>query len=568
VVPKKRPSRSTARAEKAPARHHSAAVAGGLAAKLRQISGIRLASFVGRADAVSNERERLVEEWDRYHELFSWAPLGYARLTHGGLVSELNHAGADLLEVTPDRVIGQPFVAFVAKPDRATFARHLAQARTSSDTVESEIELQSAGGHRFPVRMCTRRSPPSAPGMCWTIFDDLSERRRMAARPRRARPAHSETGDQHRLARLDSEAKDRFVAALSHELRTPLTPVLMAASMLSSLDGLPARARSIIETIRRNVEREARLIDNLLDATLLSRHTMAFDRQDVDVHALLRDAVSSTFPDAQAKGLEIRLHAAARLARTSADPARLLQAFQHLLGNAVKFTSSGRIEVTTENDAPNMIRIAISDTGVGIAADVLPRLFVPLEPRAALGSDMGLGLGLTLCRGIIQAHQGHIVAMSPGPGQGSTFEIHLPLVAAGADQGDTRSPGEETDPRTAQDQPSPLRILVVEDHMDSGAMLELLLASRGHLVAVADSVAAALARRHEGWDAVISDLGLPDGSGLDVGRGMRDLARRPRLIALSGYGRPADVAASREAGFDVHLVKPLEPDRLFEILER
>jgi CheY-like chemotaxis protein len=296
---------------------------------------------------------------------------------------------------------------------------------------------------------------------------------------------------------------------------------------------------------------------------------MAFDRRDIDVHTLLREAVSSAIPEAHAKGLEIRLQAAAQLARASADPARLLQAFQHLLSNAVKFTPSGRIEVTTENDAPNMLRIAISDTGVGIAADVLPRLFVPLEPRAALGSDMGLGLGLTLCRGIIQAHEGHIAAASPGPGEGSTFEIHLPaLAAAGADQGDESAPGVAGDPRKAQEQPSPLRILVVEDHMDSGAMLELLLASRGHRVAVADSVAAALARRHEGWDAVISDLGLPDGSGLDVGRGMRDLARRPRLIALSGYGRPADVAASREAGFDVHLVKPLEPDRLFEILER
>ena len=516
-----------------------------------------------------NERERLVEEWDRYHELFSWAPLGYARLTHSGLVSELNYTGADLLEITPDRAIGQPFVAFVAKPDRSAFARHLALARASSDTVEDEIELRSASGHHFPVRICTRRSPPSAPGMCWTIFDDLSERHGLAAARDRAETAHREAQDRHRLARLDSEAKDRFVAALSHELRTPLTPVLMAASMLSSLDGLPARARSIIETIQRNVEREARLIDNLLDVTQLSRHTMAFDRRDIDVHALLRDAVSSAIPEAHAKGLDIRLQAAARLARASADPARLLQAFQHLLSNAVKFTPSGRIDVTTENDAPNMLRIAFSDTGVGIPADVLPRLFVPLEPRAALGSDMGLGLGLTLCRGIIHAHEGHIAAVSPGPGQGSTFEIHLPaLAAAGADQGDQPSSGEAGNPRTAQAQPVPLRILVVEDHMDSGAMLELLLASRGHQVAVADSVAAALARRHEGWDAVISDLGLPDGSGLDVGRGMRDLARRPRLIALSGYGRPADVAASREAGFDVHLVKPLEPDRLFEILER
>jgi len=515
-------------------------------------------------------RERLIEEWDRYHELFSWAPLGYARLAFSGVICEMNYPGADLLEVTTDAIVGQPLVAYVAQHERATFVRHLAEARESSETVEHEIELVSAGGHHFPVRICTRRSPRREQGMCWTIFADLTEHRRLTEERQRAEDARRQAQAAQRLARLDNDAKDRFVAALSHELRTPLTPVLMATSMLSSLDGLPAPAARIIDTIRRNVEQEARLIDNLLDVTQLTRHTMLFDLQDVDVHGLLRDAISASAPDVRAKGLDLSLQAAARTALVRADPIRLRQAFQHLLTNAVKFTESGRIVVTTDNTDPAALRVAITDTGVGLSSEGLSGLFVPLEPRAARRTDSGLGLGLTICKGIMEAHGGRVAATSPGPGAGTTVEVHLPLAqsAQGVGSGDaSSSTSADTRRGLGNDGAAPLRILVVEDHTDSGAMLELLLSSRGHRVSVANSVASALSRKDEGWDVVISDLGLPDGSGLEVGRGMCTLSRRPRLIALSGYGRPSDVAASHQAGFAVHLVKPLEPDRLFEILE-
>ncbi len=514
-----------------------------------------------------NVRERLVEEGDRYHELFSWAPLGYARLAFAGLICEMNYTGADLLEVRTNAIVGQPLVAYVARHDRARFVSHLARARESSETVEDEIEFLSAGGHHFPVRICTRRSPRREQGMCWTIFADLTEHRRLADEQHRAEAGRRQAQDAHRLARLDNEAKDRFVAALSHELRTPLTPVLMATSMLSALDGLPPPAVPIIDTIRRNVQQEARLIDNLLDVTQLARHTMLFDRQDVDVHGLLRDAISACAARVRAKGLEIALDATAPKARINADPVRLRQAFEHLLSNAVKFTEAGRIVITTDNRDPAALRVAIADTGVGLSPEHLSGMFVPLEPRVARGYDSGLGLGLTISKGIIEAHGGRITAMSPGPGAGTTVEVQLPLAqsAQRADPGDSSPAGAERG--RGADRTASLKILVVEDHTDSGAMLDLLLSSRGHRVSVTNSVATALARKDEGWDVVISDLGLPDGSGLEVGRGMGTLSRRPRLIALSGYGRPSDVAASHQAGFDVHLVKPLDPDRLFEILE-
>ncbi len=514
-----------------------------------------------------NARERLVEEWDRYHELFSWAPLGYTRLTFTGLICEMNYTGADLLEVSTDAIAGQPLVNYVARHDRARFVSHLAGARESSETVEDELELRSAGGHCFPVRLCTRRSPRRDQGMCWTIFADLTEHRRLTAERQQADDARRQAQEAQRLARLDNEAKDRFVAALSHELRTPLTPVLMATSMLSSLEGLPSTAAAIIGTIRRNVEQEARLIDNLLDVTQLTRHTMLFDRRDVDIHEVLRDAIAASAPEVRAKGLEISLDATARKTRVTADPVRLGQAFQHLLTNAVKYTETGRIVITTDNSEPAAVRVAVADTGTGLSPEGLRALFVPLEPRAARRTDSGLGLGLTICKGIVEAHRGRIAATSPGPGAGTTVEVHLPLAQSaeearpvdGARAAAAQGPGVE--------RVGPLRILVVEDHGDSGAMLDLLLSSRGHRVSLANSVATALARKDEGWDVVISDLGLPDGSGLEVGRGMCLLARRPRLIALSGYGRPSDIAASLQAGFDVHLVKPLEPDRLFEILD-
>ncbi len=496
---------------------------------------------------MSVDRQHLVEDWEPYQELFSWAPLGYARLTLDGRVLEMNYTGADLLETTTGRVAGQPFLAFVARPDRARFLDHLARARDSRETTEDAIELCTGNSHHFPARVCTRRSPRD-PAMCWMIFADLGPDRALGAP-------------------VDHAARDRFVAALSHELRTPLTPVLMATSMLSGLQGLPGPAAAIIDTIRRNVEREAHLLDNLLDVTGLTRHTMLFDRQFVDAHALLRDAITACAAEARGKGLEIVLHASATSARIHADPTRMRQAFHHLLANAVKFTESGRIAVMTSNDRPDTLRIAVADSGPGLDPAGIEAMFAPLEPRVAGGVVAGLGFGLAICKGIVEAHGGSVAASSAGSGLGATFEIVLPL--AGAPESG-RAPAESaTKPNGEHRGPASggLRILVVEDHADSGAMLDLLLSSRGHVVSIATSVAGALARRDEPWDVVISDLGLPDGSGLEIGRVMRTLARPPRLIALSGYGRPTDVAASHDAGFDIHLVKPLDPDRLFEILD-
>jgi len=489
-----------------------------------------------------------LEEWDRYHELFSWAPLGYARLTFTGRVCEMNYTGADLLEVKPTDVLGQPLAAYVAKGDRVAFVAHLARACRSSETIDDELYLRSAGGHRFPVWISTRRSPHPDQESCWTIFADLTEHRRRSA-------AHG------------TDARDRFVAALSHELRTPLTPVLMATSMLSTFEGLPAPVSKMVETIRRNVEREARLIDDLLDVSRLTQHTMLFDRQTVNAHALLADAVTACATEASAKGLSIALDVSAVAAHIEADPGRMRQAFQHLLANAVKFTATGRISIVTANQRPHMLDIAITDSGAGLSSSKLAALFEPLEPHMSHGTVSGLGLGLTICKGIVEAHGGQVTASSPGPGRGSTFAIHLPLATGHEPQSSAGAPQENGAAATRKAGGPSLRILVVEDHTDSGAMLDLLLTSRGHTVAVAGSVAGALLRSQEDWDVVISDLGLPDGSGLEIGRVMRALPHPPHLIALSGYGRPADVAASREAGFDIHLVKPLDPDRLFEILE-
>jgi CheY-like chemotaxis protein len=244
------------------------------------------------------------------------------------------------------------------------------------------------------------------------------------------------------------------------------------------------------------------------------------------------------------------------------DDGRLRQVFWNLLNNAIKFTDAGGTVVVRSHDLDGAIRMSIRDSGVGMDATLLDHLFSPFERGPVrTGSRSGLGLGLAICKGIVAGHGGQIRATSEGPGCGSTFTVELATVQSAA--------AAEHDPPVHRDPPpltpvtGPQRVLIVEDDEDSREMLTLFLSHQGYTVEVAPSLHAALGRLAEGWDVVMSDIGLPDGSGLDVARHARRLSNQPcRLIALTGYGATADIDASREAGFDDHLVKPIDLDQL------
>jgi len=362
-------------------------------------------------------------------------------------------------------------------------------------------------------------------------------------------------------AEAGSRAKDNFLAALSHELRTPLTPVLMTATALASDPTLPPEVREQLDMMRRNIELEARLIDDLLDLTRIIHGKFLIERSPADVHELLLHTYEIIRSDGLGKQLQIDLKLAAACHHTLADPARLQQVFWNLLRNAVKFThDGGHITVSTENHADGRIIIRVADNGIGIRAEVLSNIFdafnqgdTGLEHRYA-----GLGLGLAISSAIITSHHGEIKAESPGCGHGAVFTVTLNSVAA-------PNISRETNPLLIKPD-QVLTLLVVEDHEATRTVLDRLLTHSGHRVTTVSTLADALAAfRTTHFDAVISDLGLPDGSGLDLMVQIQTIRPVP-AIALSGYGMEGDLVRTRQAGFFAHLVKPVKIEQLKKLL--
>jgi len=387
--------------------------------------------------------------------------------------------------------------------------------------------------------------------------------------------AQEELERAHHEAQAANEAKDRFLATLSHELRTPLTPVLAVVSSLES-DSRFAGHTAELAMIRRNVELEARLIDDLLDLTRITRGKLELHRRDVDARQVVQHAVATVEQESRGKGLELAVELAAEEHRVWADAPRLTQVLWNLLSNAVKFTPpGGRITVRSWTEPASSLAgvrelaVEVRDTGIGIEPDVLPRIFDAFEQtdRRITRKFGGLGLGLAVSRAIVDLHGGRLVAVSAGRGQGAAFTIRMPLGGVQEDLDETGAWFSRPRPAGSVPSPAPTRplsILLVEDHPDTAEAMADLLALSGHQITIAGSVGEALAAAAAAagrFDLVLSDLGLPDGSGQDL---MRELVRLHGLkgIALSGYGMEEDIRRSREAGFARHLTKPVNRQAL------
>ncbi|MEO7098411.1 MAG: response regulator [Luteolibacter sp.] len=360
-------------------------------------------------------------------------------------------------------------------------------------------------------------------------------------------------------AEAANKAKDRFLAMLSHELRTPLTPVITSILNLEADETLAPDTRKALLVMRRNVELEARLIDDLLDLTRVGTGQIHLGREVVNAHSLLQNALEICRPDIEAKSLSLNVHLQATEIFVEGDPARLQQIFWNLIRNATKFTNTGGIRVSTRSDH-GRFHIEVSDTGAGMEPELLKRIFLPFE-QGERGLFGGLGLGLTITKALVDLHEGQIHVNSAGKYQGATFLLDFPLSAAPITQA-----LDCTVPPAANH--VPLRILLVEDHADTNEALRMMLEMRGYSVLSALNVKSALelAAVNE-IDVLISDLGLPDGN---AGEAMALVAKRYAApgIALSGYGMEEDQKRSREYGFRYHLVKPVDVTRLDSILRQ
>ena len=368
----------------------------------------------------------------------------------------------------------------------------------------------------------------------------------------------------HELVNANA-AKDQFLALLSHELRNPLSPVIAMVGELEATTPQSPKLRQALEVIRRNVELEARLIDDLLDVTRIAKGKLQLSFEVVDVHEILQRVYEICREDMAKKSIEAKFELNAQHVHIEGDPARLQQVFWNLVKNSVKFTpANGRITVATSNTLPEEIQIRISDTGIGIEEEKIGKIFNAFEQGQTSITRRfgGLGLGLAISKSMVNAHGGKIRVESPGKDRGATFIVELKTVAApaGAENGaDDERPVVAENERVLSRRH---RLLLVDDHADTCSGMKMMLERRGYDITVAHSAGQAVEEtQREDFDLLISDIGLPDRSGYEL---MRELRQSKGLlgIALSGFGMEADVNKARDAGFSEHLTKPINFDRL------
>ena len=393
------------------------------------------------------------------------------------------------------------------------------------------------------------------------VFHDITAHKRAAEQQQnllREREARAE-------AEAANRAKDRFLAVLGHELRTPLTPVLAGVELLEQKINFNGEFKSTIEIIRRNIELEARLIDDILDLTAIAKGKINLDIGTVDIHSAVRCALDIFKTEIAHKQLRVHTNLAAAEHYARADDSRLMQVFWNVIKNAIKFTpEGGAIHIDSVNDAGKVI-IRVSDNGIGIEPELLPRIFDSFEQgvRRVQAGHGGLGLGLAISRAIIEAHHGRVEASSPGKNRGTMVTISLATIAmpSSAKEEEGKRPPNAA-PSTGEGQKTRLRILLVDDHTDTVITLGALLRNLGYEVACAETVKQALQLAKESnFDLLVSDIGLPDGSGHDL---MQQIRAKQSIagIALSGFGMEDDLEKSRAVGFTEHLIKPINVDRL------
>src|SRR2546423_6368042 len=373
---------------------------------------------------------------------------------------------------------------------------------------------------------------------------------------------HIAIAQQKETVEAANRTKDNFLAMLSHELRTPLTPVLAALDALEHETAPSELAKCSLSMIRRNVELESQLIDDLLDLTRIAKDKLQLRFGPLDAHEVISNIVEICRAEAQDRRLNVHMNLRAGAHHVLADSAKFQQIIWNLMKNAIKFTSEkGDILISTTNPEPATIIVSVKDTGIGIEPEVMHRIFDPFEQgeHAVQRRYGGLGLGLAISKSLAQAHGGRLTAQSDGRERGATFTLTMKTVSPPARVVKITAPPPET---------RPLRILLVDDHLDTCTALERLLVRRGHLVAAAHNVRSAMeAAARNSFDLLISDIALPDGTGTELMTYLHAISRIPG-IAISGFGMNGDIEKSIEAGFTEHLVKPVKMENLEAAIDR
>ena len=474
-----------------------------------------------------------------------------------GNIVTWNLGAQKIKQYTAEEIIGKNFACFYTADDVAAEKpqRNLREAVGKGHIREQGLRVRKDGStfHAEVVITTLRDSAGNIRGFSKVtrdVTDQIRSRETEAAKI---------------SAEKASKSKDDFLAALSHELRTPLTPALAAANYLAdNAARFPSEFVEDVEIIKRNVRLQARLIDDLLDLTRVTRGKLDLHFEHVDAHVLVRDAIEIANSSIAAKKLKLSAQLNAKKHYIQADSIRIQQVFWSLINNAVKFTPpGGKIDIHTSNGDHGRFQFEITDNGIGIEVERQASLFAPFEQadpsiRHQFG---GLGLGLAISKHLINLHGGTIEVQSRGRSYGSTFKLTLDAVANRAKKSDVTSQAPRKPAKS-------LRILLVEDHGDTRHTLSRLLTHFGHQISVAENTQSALEiMASQKFDVVLSDIGLPDGSGYEVVSQAK--RKHPvKAVAITGFGTDEDVRRGKEAGFDFHLVKPIDFHELRNVLEQ
>jgi PAS domain S-box-containing protein len=499
----------------------------------------------------SEERFRLLVESTQDYAIISLDP--------DGRVASWNPGAERTLGYTTEEILGRSFETFFTPEDVTAGkpARELSQAAETGRAADENWLMRKDGARFWASGVTTSLRDPSGKLRGFAkILRDLSERKWLEEALRfRA----------EQLAEADRR-KDAFLAMLGHELRNPLAPIRNAAEMMRRRQLADPMLQWIHGVIERQAEHLARLVDDLLDIGRINQDKITLRRQPVALSVIVRQAIETTRPQIEERRHLLATDLPEEPVWVDADPTRLTQVLANLLNNAAKYTDpGGRIMLHAEREEGGTVAISVRDTGSGISADLLPRVFEPfIQADTTLERTQGgLGIGLTLVRRLTELHGGRVEVHSEGPGMGSEFVVHLPTVAAPV-----------VEPPDAQKQapgPTSRRVLVVDDNADAARSLASVLEMLGHQIrTVFDGAAAVAAVQEERPEVVILDIGLPKMDGYEVARRIRSVpgGKDMMLIALTGYGQSEDKRRAQEAGFDDHLVKPVDPGILERLIVR
>jgi signal transduction histidine kinase/ActR/RegA family two-component response regulator len=493
-----------------------------------------------------------------YWLLVAQVPHPAATLTAKGTIISCNHRFADLLLQPLQALPGKPIQDFVADAGRTVLESLLRDGLAAE--VQGEVMLQVAGGAPQAAYLGVRPLREGIHGEC-LMLTDLSERQHYQEL-KRTQEALRASEEELRSA---DRKKDAFLATLAHELRNPLAPIRNAAQILKAKGPLQPELEWGRAVIDRQAELMARLLDDLLDVSRISLKKVELRTEPVELASVCEAALETSRPLIEAGGHELSVSLPAEPILLEADPLRLAQVLSNLLNNAAKYThDGGRIWLGAERQGAEVV-VLVRDSGIGIDAEALPsvfEIFSQAKPTLARGHS-GLGIGLSLVKGLVELHGGSVEARSDGPGRGSEFLVRLPVAARTAGREPARPREDEEPPATGS------RILIVDDNRDGADSLAMLLEIMGNRVRTAyDGEQALEATEAMRPEVVLLDLGMPKLSGYDVCRRIREQpwGRDVVLIALTGWGQEADRRRTEAAGFDRHMVKPVHPADLMRLL--